>query len=78
MNQKIYIGPNIHALGLLKNQVYLDGIPGEVRASITRFPQISELIVPIDELPEAMHKISRKGEHLHHVAQNLLRKAGGN
>ena len=74
--QKIYLGPNIPSLGLLKNQVYLDGIPGQVRAAIAVMPEIEALIVPISELSETVKAINTKGTHEHHIYQEILRKAG--
>lgn len=74
--QLIYVGPTIASLGLLRHQVYLGGIPGQVRASIADYPEVSELIVPIDELDEARIRVRKKGEHLHHIAEELKRKVG--
>ena len=76
MDQQIYIGPTIQSLGLLKNQVYLGGIPGQVRSAIALFPELEELIVPIDALPSAAEAVKTKGNHLHHVSCELMRKAG--
>lgn len=76
--QKIYIGPNIPSLGLLKNQVYLGGLPGQVRAALEVLPEIDTLIVPISELTESITAANTKGTHLHHVYVELQRKAGKN
>ena len=74
--QKIYIGPNIPSLGLMKNQVYLGRLPGQVRAAISADKTIEALIVPIAELIEAIKAVQTKGTHLHHVYAELQRKAG--
>ena len=74
--QKIYIGPNIPSLGLMKNQVYLGGLPGQVRAAIAALPEIETLIVPISQLTESVTSAATKGTHLHHVYVELKRKAG--
>ena len=74
--QKIYLGPNIPSLGLIRNQVYLDGIPGQVRAAIAIYPEIEELIFPVSELTAAQAKIQTKGTHEHHIYVELQRKAG--
>ena len=74
--QKIYLGPNIPSLGLLRNQVYLGGLPGQVRAAIAIFPEIEELIFPVSELTEALKRIQTKGTHEHHLYTELERKAG--
>ena len=72
--QRVYIGPTIPHLGLLKSQVYLGGIPGTVRAAIEKHPEIEELIVPIDDIDAARMKAATKGEHLHHIVEELRRK----
>ena len=74
--QKIYLGPNIPSLGLTRNQVYLGGLPGQVRAAIAVMPEIEALIVPISELSETVKAINTKGTHEHHIYQEILRKAG--
>lgn len=74
--QKIYLGPNIPSLGLLRNQVYLGGLPGQVRAAIAILPEIEELIVPVSELTEKLHLVQTKGTHEHHIYTELKRKAG--
>ena len=74
MSQNIYIGPNIQKLGLIRNQVYLGGLPAQVRAAVAMYPEIEALIVPIDELSEAIKKSQTKGEHLHHIYTELMDK----
>ena len=74
--QKVYIGPNVQRLGLMKNQVYLGGIPGHVQAAIAQYPEIDEMIVTIEEFTKARNDINKKGTHLHHVCEEFKRKAG--
>ena len=74
--QKIYLGPNIPSLGLLRNQVYLGGLPGQVRAALAVMPELEVLIVPLSELTEKLHAVQTKGTHEHHIYQEILRKAG--
>ena len=74
--QKIYLGPNIPSLGLLRNQVYLGGLPGQVRAALAVMPELEVLIVPISMLTETLKAIQTKGTHEHHIYQEILRKAG--
>mgnify|MGYP006872989588 CR=1 FL=1 len=76
MSQVMYVGPNVQKLGLLRNQVYLDGIPGQVKAAIALYPEIESLIVPIEDITEAITKTRTKGEHLHHIYSEIERKAG--
>ena len=74
--QSIYIGPNIPALGLLRNQVYLGGIPGQVRAALRALPEAEALIVPISELTQKLNAVQTKGTHEHHIYKEIQRKAG--
>ena len=76
MTQNMYIGPNVQKLGLLRNQVYLDGLPGQVRAALALYPEIEALIVPVDEITDAIRKTQTKGEHLHHVYSEFAAKVG--
>ncbi len=74
--QTIYIGPNVPRLGLLRNQVYLRGLPGQVQAAIAKFPEIQEFIVPVADLTFKKHQANTPGEHLHHLYKEFKRKAG--
>lgn len=76
MEQLIYIGPNIFRLGMIRNQVYLEGIPGGIRAAIESFPELGELIVPIETFAESERAAKTKGTHLHHMYEEVQRKAG--
>ena len=76
MEQKIYIGPNISRLGMIRNQVYLEGLPGSVKASIEELPELEELIVPVSEFDTSERAAKTKGTHLHHMYEEVLRKAG--
>ena len=67
MEQKIYIGPNVRTLGLLRNQVFIEGLPGQVQDAIARFPEVEQLIVPVDDFSEAERKAHTRGEHLNRV-----------
>lgn len=76
MEQKIYIGPNVRTLGLLKNQVYIDDLPGQVKDAIAKFPAVSELIVPVEAFTEAERQAHTKGEHLHRVYEEFCAAIG--
>ena len=77
MEQKIYIGMNIGKLGMLKNQVYLDGLPAQVKTAITKFPEIQELIVDVSELTDKQNEMNTSGTHLHHIYKKLEEKIKG-
>ena len=74
--QTIYVGPTISKFGLIRNQVFLDGLPGHIKALIEEQPLVEQLIVPLEELSTALNDVQAKGTHLHHVAQVLREKAG--
>ena len=74
--QTIYIGPNVLKLGLIRNQVFLGGVTGQVQAAMEKFPQIAELIVPVENFSECEKKRDTKGEHLHRVYRELIAALG--
>lgn len=76
MEQKIYVGPTIQSMGLLRNQVFIDGLPGHIKAAIAQIPEVEDLIVELDELTDAMKNVQTKGEGLYRKAQIVLQKAG--
>ncbi|MBQ2617102.1 MAG: hypothetical protein IJG37_09730 [Synergistaceae bacterium] len=76
MEQLIYIGPNIFRLGMIRNQVYLEGLPGSVKWAVETFPELGELIVPASEFDTAQRQVRTKGTHLHHMYEEVTRKAG--
>ena len=76
-DQTIYIGPSVPALGLLRNQVYLGGIPGEVRAAIAKFPEVEKFIVPVEDLMFKLTELHTPGEHLHHAYKVFNEKVRG-
>lgn len=74
--QTIYIGPNVLKLGLIRNQVFLGGVTGQVRAAMESYPQIAELIVPAADFAEAEKLRDTKGEHLHRVYRDFISALG--
>lgn len=65
-SQKIYCGPNIPSRGLFKYQVFLGGLPFNVKELILAIPEIEKLIVNAVEVDDLRMKINRKGS-----AENL-------
>ena len=76
MEQLIYVGPNIFRLGMIRNQVYLGGLPGGIKLLIESFPELGELIVPVENFDKAQREVKKKGTHLHHVYEEVSRKVG--
>ena len=74
--QTIYIGPNVLKLGLIRNQVFLGGVTGQVQAAMETYPQIAELIVPVEDFAECEKKRDTKGEHLHRVYRDFISALG--
>lgn len=72
----IYVGPTIAKLGLIRNQVFLDGLPGHITALQEEYPELDELIVPVEGCSSALDAAKTKGTHIHHAAQKLREKAG--
>ena len=74
--QTIYIGPNVLGLGLIRNQIFLGGVTGQVQAAMEKYPQIAELIVPVEDFSECEKKRDTKGEHLHRVYADFVQALG--
>ena len=75
--QKIYIGPSVAALGLMRNQVYLNGIPGEVQSAIAKYPDVELMIVPVEDFIYKSNEMNTPGTELNHVMRVFKKQAGG-
>ncbi|MBQ3395557.1 MAG: hypothetical protein IJP97_05130 [Synergistaceae bacterium] len=60
----IYCGPNIPSKGIFTYQVYIGGLPYNVKEMIAIVPEIEKLIVPVREADEMRAKIAKKGSIL--------------
>ena len=74
--QTIYIGPSVTALGLLRNQVYLNGIPGEIQDALSKFPELAGLIVPVEDFIASVNEMNTPGSEKNHVLREFKKKAG--
>ena len=66
--QLIYCGPNVPKRGVFCYQVFIGGLPFNVRELIAEIPEAEKLIVPVNELEQTRRRISVKGtvEHLYY------------
>ena len=62
----MYCGPNLPSKGIFSYQVYIGGLPVNVKEMIQEVPEIERLIVPVRDADEMRAKIRRKG-----TAENL-------
>lgn len=69
--QKIYLGPNIHRLGMFKNQVYVNDLPVGVKGAIREEPLIEKLLVDVKEYEPIQAKIERSGTPEHEYYERL-------
>ena len=65
MDNLIYIGPNNKKLGLMRSTIYEDGIPGYVLHAIAEVPEVSLLVVNVDDLHDKLERMNRKGTPEH-------------
>lgn len=75
--RRVYVGPSI-PYGKLRTAMVLTGTEGELeefwKEEKERYPEIRYLMVPVEELPEAMEKVNRKGTILHKYYGDMLSK----
>ena len=75
--QLVYCGANWLKYGLTKYQVFLGGMPYNLKAAIKELPDLNNLICNVSELDELRAKILTKGtheSHLYEVTENYIRK----
>ncbi len=46
----MYVGPNIHKLGIEKYTIYRGELPPSVELAIDKIPEIIHMLIPVDEL----------------------------
>ena len=71
---RIYIGPSF--LGLKENTVFKYGgesLPPNVRDLISKYPEIVELMVPIEGLQEARKNVLKTGHILNRFRNQILK-----
>lgn len=52
----VYIGPSVPALGLIKNTVFANGLPGGTAAAVEASPHkavVMQLMIPVSDFPRA-------------------------
>lgn len=57
----MYCGPNIPSKGIFAYQVYIGGLPYNVREMTEKIPEIKKLICPVRDADAMRAKIARKG-----------------
>lgn len=62
----VYCGPTIP--GVAKQfTFYNNGIPAPLSAAIEKYPPMGGLVIPLDQLPEAMKKLNGKQGHIYRL-----------
>ncbi len=69
----VYCGPSIR--GVAKQYTtYTNGIPTALAEAITRQPAMEGLVVPLDQLPEAMKNLRSGTGHISHLYRLVQKK----
>lgn len=62
----VYCGPTIP--GVAKQYtIYTNGIPAPLSAAVAKYPPMGGLLIPLDQLPDAMKKLNGKCGHIHRL-----------
>ncbi|MEK3770117.1 hypothetical protein MKY14_16315 [Paenibacillus sp. FSL R5-0887] len=67
----IYLGPNLPGGLLSGNTVFKGGKPAHIEELITAQPELSDLIVPVDNINETLSRINRAGTAEYQAYQAL-------
>lgn len=74
----VYIGPSL-PYGKLRTSMILKGTEGEIRDFLAdireKYPEADHLIVPPEQLTQALEKVARKGTILHKYYEDMLAKS---
>lgn len=46
----MYVGPNIHKLGVERYAIFKGDLPGQYEAACEKIPEIMNLLIPVDDL----------------------------
>ena len=68
----IYCGPNLQGGILAAFTVFCQGIPVHISALMAKAPEISELIVPVENMHPTVEKTMTKGTRQHECYVRLL------
>lgn len=74
----VYIGPSL-PYGKLRTSMILKGTEGEIRDFLAdireKYPEVDHLIVPPEQLTQALEKVARNGTILHKYYEDMLAKS---
>lgn len=74
----VYIGPSL-PYGKLRTSMVLKGTEQEIRDFLAdireKYPEADHLIVPPEQLTQALEKVTRKGTILHKYYEDMLAKS---
>lgn len=73
----VYCGPTLPKAQLTTMSVYRGGLPKRIRALIAATPEIGELIVPVDRLPEMRRLTRTPGTEEHRLYGAVIASRGG-
>ena len=62
----VYVGPTVPGVAN-QNTFYSNGIPAPLAEAITKNPPLGGLVIPLDQLPEAMKKLRGGYGHIYRL-----------
>ena len=62
----VYCGPTIPGVAK-QHTFYTNGIPDPLLKAIEKYPPMGGLVIPLDQLPEAMKKLNGKYGHIYRL-----------
>lgn len=62
----VYCGPTIPGVAK-QNTFYTNGIPASLAEAIKKNPSLGGLVVPLDQLPDAMKKLNGQYGHIYRL-----------
>lgn len=62
----VYCGPTIPGVAN-QNTFYTNGIPAQLAEAIEKFPPMRGLVIPLEQLPEAMKRLNGKYGHVYRL-----------
>lgn len=62
----VYVGPTVPGVAN-QNTFYTNGIPTPLAEAITKNPSMSGLVIPLDQMPDAMKKLRGGYGHIYRL-----------
>lgn len=71
----IYAGPDLIQFGVMRFQVYTNGLPEFVSRAIEKIPEIKNLIVSVEDLEKTRAKLDTTGSYENAIFKKIQKAA---